>query len=69
MLDPRYEPLQAKLPCYGLVQVSGRVHKLAQAKVAAHETCVRLTDGAPLPLQPYIQAEGMQQLQASKAIA
>ena len=52
MLNPRDEPLQAALKPCGLVQVSNRVYILAQAKVVAHETCVRLSDGALPTPQP-----------------
>ena len=65
MPDPRYVPLKAKLLRYGLVKVSNRVHILAQAKFTAHD-CMRLTDGAPPPPQPYIQAARIQQLQAEQ---
>ena len=66
MVNQRDEPLQAKLQCYGLVQVSNRVHILARAKFTAHKACVRLTDGAPLPPYSYIQVARTQQLQAEQ---
>ena len=54
-----------KLPCYGLVQVDDRVHRLAHIKFIA-QACAGLTYGAQPPPQPYIQAAETQQLQVKQ---
>ena len=61
MLDQIYEPQLAKLSYPGQETINDQVHRHADMNLAAQGTAA---EQVPLPLQMYIQATVVQQLQA-----